>query len=64
LDAAIAQRSPNASSLGSNQAVATFTDRFGRPCKVYAERIKVDGNTESVWATICRRDNGQWALAH
>jgi hypothetical protein len=31
---------------------------------VYAERIKVEGKTESVWATICQKNNGQWALAH
>jgi hypothetical protein len=65
LDVAIAQHGPNAQPLGStNQAVAVFTDRFGRPCKVFAEKIKVEGNTESVWATICRQNNGQWALAH
>jgi hypothetical protein len=63
LDFAIAQRGPNARSLGFNEAVAAFTDRLGRPCKVYAEKINVEGNTESVWATVCRQNNWQWALA-
>jgi len=44
-------------------AIATFTDLFGRRCRLYAQQITVESSTTGAWATMCRDRSGKWALA-
>lgn len=40
-----------------------FTDPKGRTCRVYAQRIIIEGGEQTVLATVCREANGRWVLS-
>jgi hypothetical protein len=40
-----------------------FTDPQGRTCRVYAQRIVIEGGEQTALATVCREANGRWVLS-
>ena len=40
-----------------------FTDPQGRACRVYAQRIIIEGDEQTALATVCREANGRWVLS-
>lgn len=47
---------------GAPTPLRAFTDDSGRPCRVYARHVTIDGAPVTGYATVCRLANGRWVL--
>ena len=47
---------------GASTPLRAFTDDNGRPCRVYARHVTIEGAPVTGYATVCRLPNGRWVL--
>lgn len=47
----------------SQQPVRQYVDATGRPCRVYARQIVIDGAAQTAYVTVCRDPDGRWVIA-
>jgi len=40
-----------------------FSDAEGRPCRVYAREVTIDGRVQPALAIVCREASGRWVLS-
>ncbi|MGO8921109.1 MAG: hypothetical protein ACLQJR_34925 [Stellaceae bacterium] len=55
--------SPQPDERGDKRPVREFSDAEGRPCRVYARDVIIDGRTQPAFAVVCREASGRWVLS-
>jgi surface antigen len=55
---------PSASDArGAPRPLREFSDADGRPCRVYARDVIIDGRLQPALAVVCREASGRWVLS-
>ena len=55
---------PDTGSSGGTTPGQAFYDHLGRPCRPFEQLITVDGRSETIRGTACRRNDGTWEVAN